>query len=103
MPRCPRKSLHRSLHVRCGTCNILVEVGSRSRARAGKGIMERGPEDRREGSQRSDESTRRGNAVGIGEGAFVGALAGGTLGVALVGNVYLASGSGRRSVRFSEV
>ena len=56
--------------------------------------MERGPEDRREGSQRSDESTRRGNAVGIGEGAFVGALAGGTLGVALVGNVYLGIGIG---------
>jgi hypothetical protein len=64
--------------------------------------MERGPEDRRHGSQRSDESTRR-NAMGIAVGAFVGALVGGMLGVSLVGNVYLGSGSVRRSVRFSEV
>ena len=55
--------------------------------------MERGPEDQRDGSQRSDESTRR-NAIGIAVGAFVGALVGGTFGVALVGNVYLGIGIG---------
>ncbi len=56
--------------------------------------MQREPEDQRDGSQRSDESTRR-NTVGIDEGAFVGTCIGRLLVVGLVGNVYLGSGGDR--------
>ena len=53
--------------------------------------MERGPVDQRDGSQRSDESTRW-NAISIGVGAFVGVCIGGLLGAKLMGNIYLGIG-----------
>lgn len=54
--------------------------------------VERGPGDQRDGSQRTDESTRKGS-IGIGVGAFVGALVGGAIG-AVLDNFYLGIGIG---------
>jgi hypothetical protein len=46
--------------------------------------VERGPQDRRDGSPNSNESTRRGSVSVCG---FVGSASGGTIGTAL-GNLY---------------
>jgi hypothetical protein len=74
--------------VRYETCNILVKVALSGRAGARRSDVERGPQDRRDGSRSRNESTRRGS---VGVCGFVGPASGRTIRMVLA-NLYLGIG-----------